>query len=98
MRSAHQPRSMRQRLFAGRLAAFCIAFSLVMVNARTLLAAGTHYVFAHYTVCYADYGETVDGYKRDIQEAQAAGIDGFALNMGAYDNVQAYYSNRVALI
>jgi glucan endo-1,3-alpha-glucosidase len=57
-----------------------------------------HFVFAHYMVCYPDYGESLKGYKRDIQDAQAAGIDGFALNMGAYDNVQKYYKTRVGLL
>jgi glucan endo-1,3-alpha-glucosidase len=61
-------------------------------------AASPHYVFAHYMVAFATYGESVQAYQREIQEAQAAGIDGFALNVGAWDNVQLYYKNRVALI
>ncbi len=61
-------------------------------------AATPHYVFAHYMVCYATYGQNIDGYKREIQEAQAAGIDGFALNVGAWDNVQLYYKQRVELM
>src|SRR5262245_8291719 len=31
-----------------------------------------HYVFAHYMVCFAAYGETVESYEREIKEAQAA--------------------------
>jgi glucan endo-1,3-alpha-glucosidase len=61
-------------------------------------AAGLHYVFAHYMVCFATYGETVDAYKREIQEAQAAGIDGFAMNVGAWDSSQGYYQKRVGLL
>jgi len=69
-------------------------------------AAPPHYVFAHYMVCYATYGDygadtnsTIAGYKHDIQDAQAAGIDGFALNLGAYDDpTQNYYNTRVAEI
>ena len=61
-------------------------------------AASPHYVFAHYMVCFATYGESIQAYQREIQEAQAAGIDGFALNVGAWDNIQSYYKNRVALI
>src|SRR5262245_45612125 len=57
-----------------------------------------HYVFAHYMVAYATYGETVEAYRREIMEAQAANIDGFALNVGAWDDVQSYYKRRVALI
>lgn len=61
-------------------------------------AASPHLVFAHYMVCFATYGESIDGYKREIQEAQAAGIDGFALNVGAWDDPQAYYKTRVSLM
>ena len=61
-------------------------------------AAAPHFVFAHYMVCFATYGESVDGYKREIQEAQAAGIDGFALNVGAWDDAQPYYKSRVELM
>jgi hypothetical protein len=57
-----------------------------------------HYVFAHYMVAFATYGETVEGFKREIQEAQAANIDGFALNVGAWDDVESYYKRRVALM
>ena len=62
-------------------------------------AAGPHYVFAHYCVWYADYGATIQGYERDIMDAQSAGIDGFALDLGAYDDPkQSYYNTNVSLI
>jgi glucan endo-1,3-alpha-glucosidase len=61
-------------------------------------AATPHYVFAHYMVCYATYGETVSAYEREIQEAQAAGLDGFALNVGGWNNSETYYKRRVALM
>lgn len=54
-------------------------------------------VFAHYMVCFASYGATVEGYKRDIREAQAAGIDGFALNEGAWDN-EPHYPARTKML
>jgi glucan endo-1,3-alpha-glucosidase len=57
-----------------------------------------HYVFAHYIVALPSYSETVDGFRREIMEAQAANIDGFALNVGAWDDVQSYYKRRVSLI
>lgn len=62
--------------------------------------AGTpHYVFAHYMVCYATYGATIQGYEHDIQDAQAAGIDGFALDLGDYDDpAQVYYNTNTALM
>ena len=46
-------------------------------------------VFAHYMVCNRDYGGSVAGYERDIQDAQAAGVDGFALNCGSWNS--AFY-------
>jgi glucan endo-1,3-alpha-glucosidase len=60
--------------------------------------SGSHYVFAHYMVAFATYGESVEGYRREIMEAQDANIDGFALNVGAWDSSQAYYQKRVELI
>jgi hypothetical protein len=44
-------------------------------------STNSHYVFAHYIVAFATYGETVEGYRQEIMEAQAANIDGFALNI-----------------
>lgn len=73
-----------------------LMFSATMNAAR---AAGPHYVFAHYMVCYPVYGASVAGFEQDIQAAQAAGIDGFALDMGAYnDPTQQYYNKNVAMM
>jgi len=55
-------------------------------------------VFAHYMVTNQDYQGNTDptqeakiaAYEREIQQAQAAGIDGFALNVGGWLN-QNYY-------
>jgi len=56
-------------------------------------------VFAHYMVCFATYGEAagVEGYKREIREAEAAGIDGFILNVGAWSK-EKYYQRRTEMI
>jgi glucan endo-1,3-alpha-glucosidase len=56
-----------------------------------------HYVFAHYMVCFAARGERVEDYKREIRQAQAAGIDGFALNCGAWHD-EPHYPRRVKAI
>ena len=56
-----------------------------------------HCVFAHYMVCFAAQGEKVDDYKREIRQAQAAGIDGFALNCGAWHN-EPHYPRRTKAI
>jgi glucan endo-1,3-alpha-glucosidase len=55
-------------------------------------------VFAHYMVTNQDYQGNTDptqeakiaAYEKEIQQAQAAGIDGFALNVGGWLN-QNYY-------
>lgn len=61
-------------------------------------AASPHYVFAHYMVCYAAYGQSIAGYKQEIQDAQAAGIDGFALDVGAWSGSDWYYKTNVSLM
>ncbi|MDR3709877.1 MAG: endo-1,3-alpha-glucanase family glycosylhydrolase [Capsulimonadaceae bacterium] len=66
--------------------------SLCTLSPAGASEAGKHAVFAHYMVCFATYGESIDGYKRDILEAQAAGIDGFALNEGAWTNEPHYFT------
>jgi hypothetical protein len=74
--------------FLGALLAICVS-----VCAQDARSSGSrngpprisrkHYVFAHYMVCFAAQGERGEDYKREIQQAQAAGIAGFALNCGA---------------
>jgi glucan endo-1,3-alpha-glucosidase len=81
------------------------AIGLLLLSASHAAIAGPaesnspkrHYVFAHYMVCFAARGERVDDYKREIQEAQAAGIDGFALNCGAWHN-ESHYPRRAQAI
>jgi glucan endo-1,3-alpha-glucosidase len=87
---------MRMRSFAGFL--ICLFGALILPgivdNAR---AVATHFVFAHYMVCNPTYGASVQGFEHEIQDAQAAGIDGFALDLGAYnDPNQSYYNKNVA--
>jgi len=66
--------------------------------ARPASATAPHYVFAHYMVCYAEYGQSVQGYQQEIQAAQAAGIDGFALDVGEWNGPDWYYKTNVELI
>ena len=40
-------------------------------------------------VCNRNYGGSVAGYGRDIADAQSMGVDGFALNMGDWDDLSA---------
>lgn len=56
-----------------------------------------HFVFAHYMVCFATYGESVEGYEREMREARGAGIDGFALNCGAWQR-EPHYPRRTGMI
>ena len=49
--------------------------------------ARRHWVFAHYMVCY---GNSVEFYKSEIELAQRNGVDGFALNCGAWFQNQNY--------
>jgi len=73
-----------------------------------LLAAGSaagatdveRRVFAHYMVCIPTYGgaSKVEDYQREIRDAQAAGIDGFALNCGGWTLREPHYKRRAQLI
>jgi glucan endo-1,3-alpha-glucosidase len=86
---------------ARRILKFLVSFFiglLLISQGKPALASGPHFVFAHYMVCFATYGESVEGFKREIQEAQAAGIDGFALNVGAWNDTESYYKRRVAMM
>ena len=71
---------------------------LLLFWSRLAGAQTPHYVFAHYMVCFATYGATIAGYQREIQEAQAAGIDGFALDEGAWSGTDTSYKTRTQLI
>src|SRR3569833_2426106 len=70
-------------------------FAVLLASTSTPVHAQTKMVFAHYMVTIQDYGaningDKVQGYMREIQQAQAAGIDGFILNAGGRIN-QPYY-------
>jgi hypothetical protein len=61
------------------------------------------YVFAHYMVCFSPpdgTGDTVADYKREILSAQQHGVDGLALNCGAWNAKpeSAYYKTRALAI
>ncbi|MBM3501590.1 MAG: hypothetical protein FJX74_23290, partial [Armatimonadetes bacterium] len=57
-------------------------------------------VFAHYMVCNPRAGGDagVEDYMAEIRDAQAAGIDGFALNCGGWTRREPHYKQRTALI
>jgi glucan endo-1,3-alpha-glucosidase len=74
-----------------------LAALALLVPAAGPPRAEPKYVFAHYMVCFATYGEGVENYKREIREAQAAGIDGFALNCGSWHN-EPHYPRRTKQI
>jgi glucan endo-1,3-alpha-glucosidase len=75
------------------LTAFALVLSCVISPAQA-----QRMVFAHYMVTNQDYqGDTdptgeakIAAYEREIQQAQAVGIDGFALNVGGWLR-QTYY-------
>ncbi|MDR3710465.1 MAG: endo-1,3-alpha-glucanase family glycosylhydrolase [Capsulimonadaceae bacterium] len=71
------------------------ALTMIALTVQPSATAAPRLVFAHYVLWNADYGKSIDGdpvkgYMRDIREAQAAGIDGFALDLGAW-SAQPYY-------
>ena len=60
-----------------------LASDAAMANGGEPNSLRKHYVFARYLVNCNAYGERVEDFKREIREAQAAGIDGFDLRCGA---------------
>lgn len=72
---------------------------IVLLAAVSLSAAEPKKVFAHYMVCIPTYGggSSVADYQKEIQAAQAAGVDGFALNCGSWTK-EPYYKQRALLI
>lgn len=66
--------------------------STVLLSAPALAQQQQRLVFAHYMVTNQDYQADTDptqelkiaSYEREIRQAQAAGIDGFALNVGGW--------------
>lgn len=97
----------RERLSAGsgfemseikRLASL-VARALITILAmlQTPASASAHprLVFASYMTCCPMLGndQTVEDYKREIQQAQAAGIDGFALDISYWPRVRRSSTN-----
>lgn len=56
-----------------------------------------HKVFAHYMVCCPFHSADIAGFKKDILDAQAAGIDGFALNCGGWFRESNYKTKSRAM-
>lgn len=62
-----------------------LGFAALLVHAApSKRDAGTKNVFAHFIVGFTDTYTTAD-WTEDITQAHAAGIDGFALNVGSND-------------
>jgi len=73
------------------------ALSAAMLFFACTSASAQKMVFAHYMVTNQDYqsddtsgSAKIAAYEKEIQQAQAIGIDGFALNAGGWSN-QNYY-------
>src|SRR3569833_563275 len=91
----------KPRRLAGSLVSILLMTIAILFALLAPAQAQTKYVLAHYMVTNQDYqpddpGATPPGalkvaaYEREIQQAQAAGIDGFALNCGGW-STQTYY-------
>src|SRR5580704_12678755 len=83
-------------LVTTKILSMSIAIIAVLSGAwNTPAQAQTKLVFAHYLVANQSYGngynfDYVAGYMKEIQQAQAIGIDGFALNVGGWSGQPAY--------
>ncbi|MFP4029290.1 MAG: endo-1,3-alpha-glucanase family glycosylhydrolase [Candidatus Brocadiia bacterium] len=63
------------------------AADVIAAERKSAMQADQRYVFAHYMTCY--FGST-QFYKQEIELAQRHGIDGFAMNCGAWLNDMKY--------
>src|SRR6202789_3224849 len=78
---------------------FAVLFLLCCYSSK---ARAQRVVFAHFMLANQDYAPAdapsevvIASYQRDIREAQAIGIDGFALNAGGWLH-QSYYIRYAA--
>lgn len=89
------------RAFSGVAVRFALVFGVCLLAA--VHAPAQRLVFAHYMLTNQDYQADSDptqelkiaAYEREIRQAQAAGIDGFALNAGGWLR-QPYYIRYAA--
>ncbi len=75
-----------------RLAVFALLIPLLFQMAH----AKPKKVFAHYMVAHRGYGSSLEGYQREIKDALAYGVNGFALNIGDWRG--GNYQTDTALI
>jgi glucan endo-1,3-alpha-glucosidase len=75
-----------------------IMMGCLIMSLAQIAGAREHFTFAHFMVCMPFNGAaTVESYKHEIQLAQQYGIDGFALNCGAWEK-ERYYVERSTMI
>jgi glucan endo-1,3-alpha-glucosidase len=86
---------MRRLIIA--IAATAVFFGINFASAERA-SAQTPLVFAYYFLATSTYGETVAKYKQDIQDAQALGIDGFAVAPSAWTGAYSYYKDDMTLM
>jgi len=98
------PPSFRLILLLGLAIAICMVACRptpsTSVNGQRPPISGK-FVFAHYMVCIPTAGgaATIADFKREIEEAQKRGIDGFVLNCGAWtDKDGGMYKKRSEMI
>lgn len=92
------------KLFIRSLFAFSLLFAITLIAAllirvnKPAYAAEPKRVFADYMLAFNAYGVTVEGYRREIQEAKALGLDGFAVNLGGWtsSNPNHHYKTWLA--
>jgi len=77
-----------------------VTLVLLALGQSIFAADAERFVFAHYMVCIPTYGggSGIGEYQREIRAAQAAGIDGFALNCGGWTLREPHYKRRAQLL
>jgi hypothetical protein len=77
-----------------------LTLALLASGQQAVARTSERQVFAHYMVCIPTYGgaSKIEDYQREIRDAQAAGIDGFALNCGGWTVREPHYKQRTLLL
>lgn len=81
------------RFFQQALSA--ILFFSLMVASTARAQTDSKLVFGNYMLALPTYGESVASFKKEIQDAQSLGIDGFVLNAAAWSS-EPVYQTRTA--
>lgn len=88
-KTEHALRSVRPGRWRTPAIAVMTALLLAALLANPAIATEKRLIFAHAMMTQPVYGRSVDGFKREIADARAMGIDGFVIELFGYETHRA---------